>query len=108
LRETESTASLAEKPLHTCFTWLGTGAFTSRNHVANYLEAVSTLDFPRDELAHADNSFTTFLNNPPYVVGSNAIIEMKSGKGYSDGEKGDLRNQLYTVSMFHFFFPRGR
>ncbi|GAA5999501.1 hypothetical protein JCM5350_002780 [Sporobolomyces pararoseus] len=84
-----------QKPLHACFTWLGTGAFTSRNHVARYLDAVTTLDFPRDELAHADNSFTTFLNNPPYVLGSGAIIEMKTGKGYSDGEKGDLRNQLY-------------
>jgi len=41
-------------------------------------------------------------------MGSNAMVEMKSGKGYSDGEKGDLRNQLYTVSMLHFFFARGR
>ncbi|GAA5909510.1 uncharacterized protein JCM6883_003969 [Sporobolomyces salmoneus] len=84
-----------QEPLHTCFTWLGTGAFTSRTHVANYLDAVSTLDLPRDELAHADNSFTTFLNNPPYVMGSNAIVEMKAAAGYSDGSKGDLRNQLY-------------
>lgn len=83
--------------MHTCFTWLGTGAFTSRAHVASYLEAVSTIDMPKDELAHADNSFTTFLNNPPYVLGSNAIVEMKTGRGYSDGKRGDLRNQVYIV-----------
>ncbi|GAA5969540.1 hypothetical protein JCM3765_002659 [Sporobolomyces pararoseus] len=92
-----------QNPLHTCFTWLGTGAFTSRNHVARYLEAVTTLDFPRDELAHADNSFTTFLNSPPISMGSNAIVEMKTGKGYSDGEKGDSRNKLYIQKGIEHF-----
>ncbi|GAA6009552.1 hypothetical protein JCM11491_003601 [Sporobolomyces phaffii] len=82
-------------PLHTCFAWLGTGAFSSRAHVVNYLEAVSTIDFPRDELAHADNSFATFLNEPPYVLSSGAVVEMKTGKGYSDGKRGNLRNEIY-------------
>ncbi|GAA5846050.1 hypothetical protein JCM3766R1_001350, partial [Sporobolomyces carnicolor] len=92
-----------QPPMHTCFTWLGTGAFTSRAHVASYLEAVSTIDMPKDELAHADNSFTTFLNNPPYVLGSNAIVEMKTGRGYSDGKRGDLRNQVYIQKGVEHF-----
>ncbi|GAA5872920.1 hypothetical protein JCM16303_006879 [Sporobolomyces ruberrimus] len=90
-------------PLHTCFAWLGTGAFVARRHVASYLEAVSSIDFPRDELAHADNSFTTFLNRPPYVMSSNGIVEMKTGTGYSDGVKGDLRNHDYIQKGLHHF-----
>ncbi|GAA5855579.1 hypothetical protein JCM5353_005456 [Sporobolomyces roseus] len=90
-----------QKPLHTCFTWVGTGAFTSRSHVAHFLQSISTLDYPREELAHADNSFTTFLNRPPYVM-SHALTEMKYGKGHSDGN-GILRNKDYIQKGLQHF-----
>ncbi|GAA5967764.1 hypothetical protein JCM8115_006439 [Rhodotorula mucilaginosa] len=81
-------------PLHTCFSWVGTGAFTSRQHVDRFLSLSTLLAYPRDELAHADNSFTTFQNEPPYVVTTSELEPLPTPFGHSDGE-GIRRNKEY-------------
>jgi len=87
----------ADNPLHTCFAWVGTGAFTSRFHVERFLALTGSgaSAYGRDELAHADNSFTTMLNEPPYVLQS-ALAGLPSPGGHSDGE-GIARNKAYIV-----------
>ncbi|GAA5849348.1 hypothetical protein JCM9279_006456 [Rhodotorula babjevae] len=82
-------------PLHTCFAWVGTGAFTSRAHVERFLALTGSGDaaYGRDELAHADNSFTTMLNEPPYVLQS-ALAGLPSPGGHSDGA-GIARNKAF-------------
>lgn len=100
-----STASLAslplthppaDNPLHTCFSWVGTGAFTSRQHVERFMRLTSELAYSRDELGHADNSFTLFQNEPPYVLTSK-LSQLPSPYGHSDGE-GIARNKAFIVS----------
>lgn len=86
----------ADNPLHTCFSWVGTGAFTSRQHVDRFLSLSTLLAYPRDELAHADNSFTTFQNEPPYVLTTTELEPLPTPFGHSDGE-GIRRNKEYIV-----------
>ncbi|BGP66545.1 CCR4-NOT core subunit cdc39 [Rhodotorula toruloides] len=80
-------------PLHTCFSWVGTGAFTSRQHVERFMRLTSELAYSRDELGHADNSFTLFQNEPPYVLTSK-LSQLPSPYGHSDGE-GIARNKAF-------------
>lgn len=87
---------LADNPLHTCFSWVGTGAFTSREHVERFMRLTSELAYSRDELGHADNSFTLFQNEPPYVLTSK-LSQLPSPYGHSDGE-GIARNKAFIVS----------
>lgn len=86
----------ADNPLHTCFSWVGTGAFTSRQHVERFMRLTSELAYSRDELGHADNSFTLFQNEPPYVLTSK-LSQLPSPYGHSDGE-GIARNKDFIVS----------
>ncbi|SCV67240.1 BQ2448_5886 [Microbotryum intermedium] len=79
--------------IHTCFAWMGTGAFVSKSHVIHYLANLTDLAYPSVELAHADNSFTTFLNRPPYVI-SSGLTQLPQPFGHSDG-KGIARNKAY-------------
>lgn len=60
------------------------------------------LAYPRDELAHADNSFTTFQNEPPYVVTTSELEPLPTPFGHSDGE-GIRRNKEYIVSPLSLF-----
>ncbi|GEM11861.1 CCR4-NOT transcription complex subunit 1 [Rhodotorula toruloides] len=78
-------------PVHTCFSWVGTGAFTSRQHVERFMRLTSELAYSCDELSHADNSFTLFQNEPPYVLTSK-LSQLPSPYGHSDGE-GIARNK---------------
>lgn len=87
-----------DNPLHTCFSWVGTGAFTSRRHVDRFLSLSTVLAYPRDELAHADNSFATFQNEPPYVLTSE-LTPLPTPFGHSSGEDGIRRNKEYIVSI---------
>ena len=87
----------ADNPLHTCFAWVGTGALTSRTHVDRFLAQTGATAYARDELAHADNSFTTSLNEPPYVLQS-ALAPLPAPHGHSDGE-GIARNKGYIVRL---------
>ncbi|GAA6042739.1 hypothetical protein JCM8097_005558 [Rhodosporidiobolus ruineniae] len=80
-------------PLHTCFSWVGTGAFTSRTHVERFLATITYLGYSRDELAHADNSFATFMNEPPYVIESR-LAQLPDKGGHSEGE-GISRNKAF-------------
>ncbi|GAA5831629.1 hypothetical protein JCM11251_000776 [Rhodosporidiobolus azoricus] len=80
-------------PLNTCFSWVGTGAFTSRVHVERFLATITYLGYSRDELAHADNSFTTFLNEPPYVL-EGRLAQLPDKGGHSEGE-GIGRNKQF-------------
>lgn len=93
----------ADNPLHTCFSWVGTGAFTSRHHVDRFLSLSTLLAYPRDELAHADNSFTTFQNEPPYVLTTGELDPLPTPLGgHSDGE-GIRRNKDYIVSLLSLY-----
>ncbi|GAA6025465.1 hypothetical protein JCM8202_003622 [Rhodotorula sphaerocarpa] len=78
-------------PLHTCFAWVGTGAFTSRQHVDRFLSLAGLLAYPREEWAHADNSFATFQNEPPYVL-TGDLVPLPAPFGHSDGD-GLQRNK---------------
>ncbi|GAA5872830.1 hypothetical protein JCM1840_005863 [Sporobolomyces johnsonii] len=82
-----------QHPLHTCFSWVGTGAFTSRSHVERFLDTTTSLAYPHEELAHADNSFTLFQNEPPYVL-SHELAQLPQPNGHSDGD-GIARNKAY-------------
>ncbi|GAA6009378.1 hypothetical protein JCM10207_003754 [Rhodosporidiobolus poonsookiae] len=91
-------------PLHTCFSWVGTGAFTSRTHVERFLATTTYLGYSRDELAHADNSFTSFMNEPPYVIES-GLAQLPDAGGHSERE-GRQRNKEFIqsglVRLSHF------
>lgn len=56
----------------------------------------SHLDYSREMLGHADNSFTLFQNEPPYVLASKTLDQLPSPFGHSDGE-GIARNKRYIV-----------
>jgi hypothetical protein len=85
-----------QQPLHTCFTWMGTGAFTAKSHVLRFLSAVGEMGYPRDEVGHTDNSFATFLNNAPYVM-AGPLSQLPQPFGHSDGA-GFARNKAFIVS----------
>jgi hypothetical protein len=118
-------------PMHSCFAWVGTGAFTAKSHVLHFLSTSSSSSstppsspsysdsgllyslhdnssisppYTSQELAHADNSFTTLLNKPPYVLSSSRLDQLPSKFGHSDGE-GIERNKRFIVrqpSLFLF------
>lgn len=95
---------------------MGTGAFTAKSHVLRFLSTMSSsatyspalansstvnrLDsipsYTAQELSHADNSFTTLLNMPPYVLSSPTLDPLPSKYGHSDGE-GIERNKRFIV-----------
>ncbi|KAM0747421.1 hypothetical protein T439DRAFT_329152 [Meredithblackwellia eburnea MCA 4105] len=82
---------LQESPLHTCFAWVGTGAFVAKSHVTRFLETITTIGYSEEELSHADNSFTLFQNEPPYVLTSE-LAQLPQPFGHSDGA-GIARNK---------------
>ncbi|GAA95283.1 hypothetical protein E5Q_01939 [Mixia osmundae IAM 14324] len=86
--------------LHTCFAWLGTGALTSRERSRRFLDDITQSAMPHDELSHADNFFSTFFNEPPYVIRSQLIALPSQPKGYSDGS-GIARNKDYIQRGVH-------
>ena len=89
-----------DAPMHTCFAWVGTGAFVSRSRVLSFLDTTSELAYGREELSHADNSFTTLQNDPSMVLSSD-LVQLPHPFGHSDGE-GIARNKMFIVSYFVF------
>lgn len=85
----------AEHNLHTCFAWVGTGAFVARIHVQRFLATASVAGYGLDELSHADNSFSLFQNEPPYVL-SSRLSPLPQPYGHSDGA-GIARNKEFIV-----------
>jgi hypothetical protein len=96
-RELTEGLDAIESPLHTCFSWVGTGAFTAKSHVQRFLSTVSEIAYPRDEVGHTDNSFTLFQNEPPYVL-SNELSQLPQPFGHSDGS-GIARNKAFIVHL---------
>lgn len=88
--------------MHTCFAWVGTGAFVARSRVLSFLDTTSEVAYGREELSHADNSFTTLQNDPPVVM-SGELVNLPQPFGHSDGE-GRARNKMYIVSFSFFVF----
>ncbi|KAL8278044.1 hypothetical protein RQP46_009504 [Phenoliferia psychrophenolica] len=96
-----------QPPLHTCFSWVGTGAFVAKSHVVHFLSTISSTapeaggggpgPYGREELGHADNSFTLFQNEPPYVL-SSALTQLPAPFGHSDGD-GLARNKRYITAF---------
>ncbi|KAH9816695.1 hypothetical protein DFH28DRAFT_1220280 [Melampsora americana] len=82
--------------LHTCFAWLGHGSFVSKGMVLDFLNTVSSLSLPADQIALADNFFTTSFNQKPLVMLTSQIFNIPSlAIGFSDGHSGLQRNRLY-------------
>lgn len=47
-----------------------------------------------------DNAFTTFQNEPPYVISGPLIpLSPASSVAFTAGNEGDLRNERYIVSL---------
>jgi hypothetical protein len=85
--------------LHTCFAWLGHGAFTSRQSARDFL-SFSPPPSP-SELDFSDNFFTTLQNSPPIVI-EMPLLEIVSqsvgafsGGGSSGSGEGRARNERY-------------
>ena len=97
---TKLITSFAESNLHTCFAWVGTGAFVARIHVQRFLATASVAGYGQDELAHADNSFSLFQNEPPYVLTSR-LSPLPQPYGHSDGA-GIARNKEFIVRSSPF------
>lgn len=82
--------------LHTCFAWLGHGSFVSKQMVLQFLQTVSTLGLPADQVALADNFFTTSFNQKPLVIVVPEIFNLPAlASGFSDGHSGLQRNRIY-------------
>ncbi|CAG8644601.1 9437_t:CDS:2 [Cetraspora pellucida] len=79
--------------LHACFSWVGTGAFTSRENVVRFLKMASITEMDPTEFAYGDMYFTTFMNQVPYQL-ENELMELPQENAFSAGE-GRIRNKIY-------------
>src|SRR5688572_6851749 len=93
--------------MHACFSWLGTGAFTSRDNVIKFLKQASVTNMDAMEFAYGDMYYSTFLNQVPYQL-ENHLHELTEAFGYSEGASGKQRNKLYMVNLFvkyyHYYY----
>lgn len=81
--------------LHTCFSWVGTGAFASRDNVVKFLKLAAVTDMDPLEFAYGDMYFTTYMNQPPYQI-QNDLRELPQENAFSAGD-GRIRNKIYMV-----------
>ncbi|KAL1925595.1 uncharacterized protein VTP21DRAFT_478 [Calcarisporiella thermophila] len=88
--------------LHTCFSWVGTGAFVARDKVVQFLKMTSTTGMDPTEFAYADMYFTTFMNQPPYQL-ENELLELPQENAFSAGE-GRIRNKIYMHKALEHIF----
>ncbi|KAH8555979.1 hypothetical protein BGW37DRAFT_479329 [Umbelopsis sp. PMI_123] len=79
--------------LHTCFSWVGTGAFASRETVVKFLKLAAVTDMDPLEFAYGDMYFTTYMNQPPYQI-QNDLRELPQENAFSAGD-GRIRNKIY-------------
>ncbi|KAL1914982.1 uncharacterized protein VTP21DRAFT_7687 [Calcarisporiella thermophila] len=79
--------------LHTCFSWVGTGAFVSRENVVRFMRLASETQMDPTEFAYGDMYFTTYMNQPPYQL-ENDLVELPQYKAFSAGD-GWRRNEIY-------------
>ncbi|CAM0136187.1 hypothetical protein VKS41_005419 [Umbelopsis sp. WA50703] len=79
--------------LHTCFSWVGTGAFASRENVVKFLKLAAVTEMDPLEFAYGDMYFTTYMNQPPYQI-QNDLQELPQENAFSAGD-GRIRNKIY-------------
>jgi len=79
--------------LHSCFSWVGTGAFASRKNVVKFLKLASITEMDPKEFAYGDMYFTTFMNQVTYQL-ENELKELPQENAFSAGE-GRIRNKIY-------------
>ncbi|CAI2170869.1 10585_t:CDS:2 [Funneliformis geosporum] len=80
--------------LHSCFSWVGTGAFTSREYVIKFLKMTSETEMSSLEFRYGDTYFTTYMNQVPYQL-ENPLFELPQENGFSSTGEGRIRNKLY-------------
>lgn len=88
--------------MHSCFSWLGTGALATRDNVVKFLKQASVTDMDPLEFAYGDMYFSTFLNQVPYQL-ENYLEELvdpaKDETAFSKGSSGKSRNKQYMVTV---------
>ncbi|KAH8919529.1 hypothetical protein BT69DRAFT_1337198 [Atractiella rhizophila] len=86
--------------LHTCFAWLGTGAFTTRWEAKAFVRRMMDEGRAGEENAMSDIYFVVERNEPPYVVETRLVQFQETAKdgGYSDGEDGRRRNRRHILN----------
>jgi hypothetical protein len=87
--------------LHACFSWVGTGAFASRENVVKFMKLAAVTDMDPLEFAYGDMYFTTYMNQPPYQI-QNDLRELPQENAFSAGD-GRIRNKIYMVSISLFW-----
>ncbi|KAG0242789.1 hypothetical protein BGW41_003465 [Actinomortierella wolfii] len=83
-----------EVNMHACFSWLGTGAMTTRENVVKFLKQASVTNMDSLEFAYGDMYYSTFLNQVPYQL-ENYLYEMPQDFAFSAGSSGKQRNKDY-------------
>ncbi|CAG8580340.1 9758_t:CDS:2 [Acaulospora morrowiae] len=88
--------------LHSCFSWVGTGAFVSRENVVRFLKMTSVTEMDPVEFTFGDMYFTTFMNQVPYQL-ENELQELSQKNAFSAGE-GMIRNKIYMhKALLHLY-----
>ncbi|CAG8456292.1 3912_t:CDS:2 [Racocetra fulgida] len=80
--------------LHACFSWVGTGAFTSRENVVRFLKMASITEMDPTEFAYGDMYFTTFMNQVPYQL-ENELMELPQENAFSAFETKEISPSIY-------------
>ncbi|KAF9192366.1 hypothetical protein BGZ50_008629 [Haplosporangium sp. Z 11] len=87
-----------EVNMHSCFSWLGTGAMATRDSVVKFLKQASVTEMDPLEFAYGDMYFSTYLNQVPYQL-ENYLVELvdpaEDVVAFSKGSEGKTRNKLY-------------
>lgn len=84
--------------MHSCFSWLGTGAWTTRDSVVKFLKQATITEMDPIEFAYGDMYYSTFLNQVPYQL-ENHLEELEDeSTGFSKGASGKNRNKEHMVS----------
>ncbi|KAF9382243.1 hypothetical protein CPB97_007259 [Podila verticillata] len=79
--------------MHACFSWLGTGAWTTRDSVIKFLKQSTVTEMDPIQFAYGDMYYSTFLNQVPYQL-ENHLEELEDeSTGFSKGASGKNRNK---------------
>ena len=94
--------------MHSCFSWLGTGAMATRESVVKFLKQASVTEMDPLEFAYGDMYFSTFQNQVPYQL-ENYLMELvdpaQDVVAFSKGSEGKTRNKLYMVRISSLLLP---
>jgi hypothetical protein len=84
--------------MHTCFSWVGTGALVKRDMVIDFLKMTSGTNLDHTVFQYGDMYFSTYMNQVPYQL-ENELIELPQPFAYSAGSKGIDRNKFHMVML---------